>query len=109
MLLRILEGKARPGKVQEIADLLIQQGEDVVKKTKGCLFIHVLNSGDELLAVSAWRAAEDMERYLEHPETKTFYGKLPALLMGVPAVRTFEVLRSMTGDDAGSDAAAWRP
>ena len=109
MLLRVLEGKARPGKVQEIADLFSQQGDEVTKKAKGLLFIQILNSGDDVLAVSSWKGKEDMERYLELEATKAFYRKLPGLLMGVPAVRTFEVLRTMRGEDAAdTDGAQWQ-
>jgi quinol monooxygenase YgiN len=106
MLLRILEGKARPGKVQEIADLFTQQGEEVVKKMKGLLFLQILASGDDVLAISSWKGQEDMERYLQLEATKSFYRKLPGLLMGVTAVRTFEVLTTMRGDHAaGTDGA----
>jgi quinol monooxygenase YgiN len=109
MLLRVLEGKARPGKVHEIADLFTQQGEDVVKKMKGLLFIQILNSGDDVLAVSSWKGKEEMERYLELEATKSFYRKLPGLLMGVPAVRTFEVLKTMRGEEApDTDGDQWQ-
>jgi quinol monooxygenase YgiN len=106
MFMRVLEGKARPGKVQEIADLFTQQGEDIVRKMKGLLFIQILNSGDDVLAVSSWKGKEDMERYLELDATKSFYRKLPSLLMGVPAVRTFEVLKTMSGEDAADTGGA---
>jgi len=108
MFLRILEGKARPGKVQDIADLFIQQTEEVVKKAKGSLFVQILNSGDDVMAVSSWRAKEDMEAYLELEETKAFYRRLPSLLMGVPTVRTYDVLRTVIGEEvADTDAAQW--
>jgi quinol monooxygenase YgiN len=52
-----------------------------------------------VLAVSSWRSLEDMQRYLDQPVTSAFYQSLPALLMGMPSVRTFEVI---SPDGAGA-------
>jgi quinol monooxygenase YgiN len=97
---RILEAKARPGAVEQIADLLVAQASGVVEGSEGALFVQALRSGDQLLAVSSWRSVEDMQRYLDLEVTREFYRRLPALLMGMPTVRTYEVL----GD---GEAAGW--
>jgi len=96
---RILEAKARPGAVDRVAELITKQNERVAG-TRGALFAQALRSGDQLLAVSSWAGVEDMQEYLEQEVTKEFYRALPLLLMGVPSVRTYEVI-------GGGDGAGW--
>ena len=55
-----------------------------------------------MLAVSSWRSVQDMQRYLDQPVTSAFYQALPELLMGVPSVRTFEVI-------SPDDGRGWGP
>ena len=89
---RILEATARPGAIDRLSELLVQQEQDVVANAPGIVFVQSLRSGDSVLAVSSWRSVEDMQRYLDRPVTGAFYRTLPELLMGVPSVRTYEVL-----------------
>jgi len=94
---RILEARARPGSVDEVAALLVRQGEQIVASAPGAVFSQALRSGDQLLAVSSWASQEDMQRYLEQDVTQDFYRALPELLMGMPSIRTYEVIGSGTG------------
>jgi quinol monooxygenase YgiN len=94
---RIVEGKARPGSVEEVANLLVQQARDVVGPAEGMLFVQSLRSGDHVMAVSSWRSVEDMEGYLGLDTTQEFYRRLPELLMGMPSVRTYEVIEPEAG------------
>jgi len=96
---RILEATARPGAIGRLSELLVQQEQDVVANASGIVFVQSLRSGDSVLAVSSWRTVEDMQRYLDQPVTSAFYQALPELLMGVPSVRTFEVI---SPDTAGT-------
>ncbi len=98
---RILEAKARPGIVDRVAELLVRQNDQVVTSAPGALFASALRSGDQVLAVSSWRSAEDMQRYLEREVTREFYRALSQLVMGMPSVRTYEVI------SAGDDGAGW--
>jgi quinol monooxygenase YgiN len=100
---RILEATARPGSIGRLSELIVQQEQDVVANAPGIVFVQSLRSGDRVLAVSSWRSVEDMEHYLDQPVTSTFYQALPELLMGVPSVRTFEVL----SPDGGTNG--WGP
>jgi quinol monooxygenase YgiN len=97
---RILEAKARPGSVDEVAELLLRQNDDIVATAPGTLFSQALRSGDQVMAVSSWASVEDMQRYLEQEVTKEFYRALPELLMGMPTIRTYEVIGSGNGDGA---------
>jgi quinol monooxygenase YgiN len=89
---RILEATARPGAVDRVSELLVRQQREVVANAPGIVFVQSLRSGDNVLAVSSWRTAEDMRRYLDEPVTSAFYQALPELLMGMPSVRTYEVI-----------------
>ncbi len=105
---RILEATARPGRAEEVAELLVAQAGRVGANHPGVVFAQALRSGDSVLGVSCWRDTADVERYLESETTQAFYRELPRLLMGVPTVRTYEVLKTVTGDQAaGSDTGAW--
>jgi quinol monooxygenase YgiN len=98
---RILQGRARPGSVDRVADMLVRQAREVADPAEGLLFAQALRSGDRVLAVSSWRSPADVERYLELPATKEFYRALPELLMGVPSVETYEVIGSEEAAEGG--------
>ena len=51
---RILEAKARPGAVDRLTDLLVQQERSIVAASPGAVFAQSLRSGDQVLAVSSW-------------------------------------------------------
>jgi quinol monooxygenase YgiN len=104
-IFRILEGRARAGRVDDIARMFETQAE-AVGQAKGIAFVQVLKSGDQILGISCWRSGEDMQRYLELEATTEFYGQLPPLLMGTPSIRTYEVVRSLAGGGA-SDVLDW--
>ena len=90
---RILEAKARPGAVDRLTELLVQQQRDIVGAAPGAVFAQSLRSGDQVLAVSSWRSEEELQRYLDQGVTREFYRALPELLMGTPSVRTYEVIQ----------------
>jgi quinol monooxygenase YgiN len=90
---RILEAKARPGAVDRVTELLVQQQRDIVATAPGAVFAQSLRSGDQVLAVSSWDSDEDMQRYLDQEVTREFYRALPELLMGTPSIRTYEVVQ----------------
>ncbi len=76
---------------------------------EGIVFVQSLRSGDSVMAVSSWRTAEDMQRYLDQPVTSAFYAALPELLMGMPSVRTFEVISPAgSGAAGGPGEGGWR-
>jgi quinol monooxygenase YgiN len=101
---RILEATARPGAIGRLSELLVQQEREVVANAPGIVFVQSLRSGDSVLAVSSWRSVEDMQRYLDEPVTGDFYRTLPELLMGMPSVRTYEVISPGDGHDRWGSA-----
>ena len=102
---RILEAKARPGLIDRLAELLVQQERAVVAGAPGAVFAQSLRSGDQVLAVSSWEDEGAMQRYLDQDATREFYRALPELLMGTPSIRTYEVIQPADGGSSGG----WRP
>jgi quinol monooxygenase YgiN len=100
---RILEAKARPGAVDRLTELLVQQQRDIVGAAPGAVFAQSLRSGDQVLAVSSWASDEDLQRYLDQDVTRSFYRALPDLLMGTPSVRTYEVIQPGDGGQGWVD------
>jgi quinol monooxygenase YgiN len=100
---RILEARARPGSVDAVAALLQRQNEQIVAVAPGALFSQALRSGDQILAVSSWASAEDMQRYLEQEPTQDFYRALPELLMGMPSIRTYTAIGPAGGSTGWAD------
>jgi quinol monooxygenase YgiN len=105
-IFRILEGRARPGRVAEIVRLFEAQAE-TVGRLEGIAFVQVLRSDDQILGISCWRSGDDMQRYLDRDEARAFYGQLPPLLMGTPSIRTYEVVSSFAAADGASDVLGW--
>jgi quinol monooxygenase YgiN len=108
-IFRILEATARPGAIGQLSELLVRQEREVVANASGIVFVQSLRSGECVLAVSSWRSLEDMQRYLEQPATSAFYAALPELLMGMPSVRTFEVIRPADDGAAAQSDTGWGP
>jgi quinol monooxygenase YgiN len=100
---RILEAKARPGAVDRLSELLVQQERSIVAASPGAVFAQSLRSGDQVLAVSSWESAGDLQAYLDQQVTREFYRALPELLMGMPTIRTYEVIQPRDGDAGWGD------
>ena len=100
---RILEAKARPGCIDRLSELLVTQNDRVVASAPGALFAQALRSDDQVLAVSSWESTEVMQRYLDQDVTRDFYRALPELLMGMPTIRTYEVIRPRDGASGWAD------
>jgi quinol monooxygenase YgiN len=103
---RILEAKARPGAVDQVSEMLVRQERTIVAAAPGALFAQSLRSGDQVLAVSSWETAEDMQAYLDQQVTQEFYRALPELLMGMPSIRTYEVIQPRDSAVGWPDGAA---
>lgn len=98
MYCRVLEGKAQPGKVPEVLEVVAQQAEKV-KKAKGFLFVQVLQSGDEIIAISSWRTAKDLRAYAESQLAQDMLARLSSLLVGAPTVKNYEIKLAVEGDE----------
>jgi len=96
---RVLEGTAKPGQL-EAALQLAQERLEIIKKVSGFLFIQIMDTGDEFIAVSSWRSNKDLQAYAESDLARNLLKDLTSLCIAPPRVRTYE-LRMMVESDEG--------
>ena len=96
---RVLEGIAKPGQL-EAALQLAQERLEVIKKVSGFLFIQIMDTGDEFIAVSSWRTSKDLQAYAESDIARNLLKDLTPLCIAPPRARTYE-LRLMVENEEG--------
>ena len=96
---RVLEGTAKPGQL-ETALQLAQERLEVIKKVSGFLFIQIMDTGDEFIAVSSWRTSKDLQAYAESDIARNLLKDLTPLCVAPPRVQTYE-LRLMVENEEG--------
>ena len=96
---RVLEGIAKPGQL-EAALQLAQERLEVIKKVSGFLFIQIMDTGDEFIAVSSWRTSKDLQAYAESDIARNLLKDLTPLCIAPPRARTYE-LRLMVENEDG--------
>jgi quinol monooxygenase YgiN len=96
---RVLEGTAKPGQL-EAALQLAQERLEIIKKVSGFLFIQIMDTGDDFIAVSSWRNSKDLQAYAESDIARNLLKDLTPLCVVPPRVRTYE-LRLMVENEEG--------
>ncbi len=95
---RVVEAKVQPGKMAEVLEIAARQVEKV-KKTKGFIFIQILQSEGEIMAVSSWRTEKDLRAYAESQLAQDMLNRLAPLLIGSPTVKYYEIKLVAEGDE----------
>jgi len=96
---RVLEGKAKPGQ-SEAAIQVLQDRLSHVRQVSGFLFVQIMQTGDEVIAVSSWRTSKDLRAYAESQLAQDLLNALTPLCVAPPRVRTFD-LRLMAESEDG--------
>jgi quinol monooxygenase YgiN len=96
---RVLEGTVKPGQMQA-AMQLTQERLEVIRKVSGFLFVQIMTSGDEFIAVSSWRNHKDLQAYAESDIARNLLKELTPLCIAPPRARTHE-LRLMVENEEG--------
>ena len=96
---RVLEGKAKPGQL-ETALQMAQERLEVIRKVSGFLFVQIMNSGDEFIAVSSWRNNKDLQAYADSDLACGLLNDLTPLCIEPPRART-HALRLMVENEEG--------
>ncbi|MBM4256308.1 MAG: hypothetical protein FJ147_10460 [Deltaproteobacteria bacterium] len=96
---RVLEGTVRPGQL-ETAMQIAQERLEVIRKVSGFLFVQIMTSGDEFIAVSSWRNSQDLQAYAESDLARNLFKDLTPLCIAPPRARTHE-LRLMVENEEG--------
>ncbi|MCS6924865.1 MAG: antibiotic biosynthesis monooxygenase [Candidatus Binatia bacterium] len=96
---RVLEGRARPGQIEAVMQVL-QDRLERVRKVSGFLFVQILQAADDFIAVSSWRTTKDLRAYAESELAQDLLRALTPLCISPPQVRTFD-LRLMAESEEG--------
>jgi heme-degrading monooxygenase HmoA len=87
----------RDGRAHELADLLRQATEDVMRHQDGfrSANIHVSTDGERVVNYAQWDSAEDFQRMLADPVAREHMGRAAALAVGFdPHLYTVESVHS---------------
>ena len=98
MYCRVLEGKAKPGGAAQAIDILVRQlGK--LKKTGGLASVQIMQSGDEVLAISSWQTEKDLRAYAASQLAREMLDRLTAVLEQPASVRSFEIKLAVQMDE----------
>ena len=92
---RVFSGTLQSGKEQE-ALALLNEFVDRAKQLRGCLLTQLMQSGSEVVGISIWETKEDLAAYADGEVARELFTRITPLLMGRPAVRSYEVKRSLS-------------
>ena len=87
---RVLEGTVKPGQL-ETALQLTQERLEIIKNVSGFLFVQIMHSGNDFIAVSSWRNSKDLRAYAESEVAGDLLKDLTPLCVVPPQVRTFDL------------------
>jgi quinol monooxygenase YgiN len=87
---RLFYGAIQPGKSDEAWQVLIEFARRV-KQLKGCLLMQLLQSGNEIVAITNWATQEDLTAYAEGQVSRELFQRITPLFLGMPVVRTYAV------------------
>jgi heme-degrading monooxygenase HmoA len=107
MFTRIVELTTKPGKIEQLSNIINDDVLPILKKQRGFVDEVVLISDKEdnrVLGLSFWNTREDAEQYrrAEYPKVLEM---LRSLLDAEPVIRTFDVHTSTTHKITASKAA----
>ena len=107
MFTRIVEGNAKPGKSQELANTVHEKILPILRQQPGFLDVTVLTSDEEpnrLVSLSFWKSKEDADRH-----QRENYDKIMAIVShltdGPPKISNFNVHTSTPHKIAAGRAA----
>lgn len=89
--------KVKPGKMDELRNLYVNEVIPVHKGHKGIRFVHLLECSDikdEGISVTAWDTKADMQAYEMSGDYEKLVGKFKELFGDEPVLKTYEVTAS---------------
>jgi heme-degrading monooxygenase HmoA len=95
---RVLEGKARAGRVAEALEVVNQQVQKV-RGVGGFLFVQAMHSGDDVIVVSSWRTDKDLHAYADSQLAQEMLARLSPLFAEGPTVKNFVMALAVEGDE----------
>jgi heme-degrading monooxygenase HmoA len=97
MYVRMTFFRVRPGKIDELRNLYVNEVIPAHKGHKGIRFVHLLESldnKDEGISITAWDTKGDLEAYQMSGDYQKLVDKFREQLASEPAFRAYEVTAS---------------
>lgn len=97
MYLRLTYFKVKPGKMDELRNLYVNDVIPAHKSHKGIRFVHLLECMDnpeDGISVTAWDTKGDLEMYEKSGDYRKIVGKFREMFAGEPTLKSYEVTSS---------------
>lgn len=97
MYVRMTFFKVKPGKMDALRNLYVNEVIPAHKDNKGIRFVHLLealDAKDEGISVTAWDTRGDLETYEKSGEYQRTVAKFKEMFEGEPVLRSYEVTAS---------------
>jgi|SRR5580700_10362910 heme-degrading monooxygenase HmoA len=108
MYARMIQLTAKPGRGQELVDIMIQRPLSVLEQQPGFVEGIALNpetEPDQFIGLSIWKSKADADRFAEGPGQQQLASYKP-LLQGEPMFRSFQLAASTVQNTHARGAAA---
>lgn len=97
MYIRMTFFKVKPGKMDELRNLYLNEVIPVHKGHKGIRFVHLLeglDDKDEGVSVTAWDTKADVEAYERSGDYENLLDKFKEIFADEPVLKSYEVTAS---------------
>lgn len=97
MYVRMTFFKTKPGKLDSLRNIYVNEVIPVHKEHKGIRFVHLLEcmeTPDEGISITAWDTKGDLEAYEKSGDYAKIVVKFAILLQGDTTLRSYEVTAS---------------
>lgn len=97
MYVRMTFFKVKPGKMDELRNLYVNEVIPAHKNNKGIRFVHLLeglDTKDEGISVTAWDTRGDLETYEKSGEYQKAVSRFKEMFSDEPVLKSYEVTAS---------------
>jgi heme-degrading monooxygenase HmoA len=97
MYVRMTFFKVKPGKMDELRNLYVNEVTPAHKNNKGIRFVHLLEAleaKDEGISVTAWDTRGDLETYEKSGEYQKTVARFKEMFADEPVLKSYEVTAS---------------
>jgi heme-degrading monooxygenase HmoA len=97
MYIRMTFFKVKPGTMDELRNIYVNEVIPAHKEHKGIRFVHLLealDAKDEGISVTAWDTKGDLETYERSGDYQKLIAKFRAMLIAEPILNAYEVTAS---------------
>lgn len=97
MYVRMTFFKVKPGKMDELRNLYVNEVIPTHKNNKGIRFVHLLeglDTKDEGISVTAWDTRGDLETYEKNEEYQKAVARFKEMFSDEPVLKSYEVTAS---------------